>query len=47
MRRAISSAALNLAEGANEFSPAAKAAFYRIARRSAGEAAAALVSSLR
>lgn len=42
LRRSVSSVALNLAEGANEFSPVAKAAFYRIARRSAGETAAVL-----
>lgn len=33
---------LNLAEGANEFSPKEKIRFYRMARRSAGECMAAL-----
>ena len=33
---------LNTAEGAGEFSPAEKARFYRIARRSATECAASL-----
>jgi four helix bundle protein len=40
--RAVSSIALNIAEGATEFSTGDKARFYRMARRSAGEAAAAL-----
>src|SRR5688572_24536994 len=42
MRRSSTSVALNIAEGANEFSTADKAKFYRIARRSAGETLAAL-----
>lgn len=42
LRRASASIALNIAEGAGEFSPAEKARFYRIARRSATEAAAAV-----
>jgi four helix bundle protein len=40
--RASSSIALNIAEGAGEYRPAEKARFYRIARRSAAETAAAL-----
>lgn len=42
LRRAALSIPLNIAEGANEFSPAEKARFYRIARRSAGESQAVL-----
>ena len=42
LRRAATSIALNLAEGAGEFAPADKARFYRIARRSATECAAIL-----
>ncbi|MGH7501044.1 MAG: four helix bundle protein [Longimicrobiales bacterium] len=38
--RAIASVALNIAEGAAEFSPGEKVRFYRIARRSAAEAGA-------
>lgn len=37
LRRASASVALNIAEGAGEFSPGDKARFYRIARRSAAE----------
>ena len=40
--RAATSIALNLAEGAGEYSPRDKARFYRIARRSAVESAAIL-----
>jgi four helix bundle protein len=42
LRRASTSVVLNLAEGSAEFSPAEKARFYRIARRSAGECIAIL-----
>jgi four helix bundle protein len=42
VRRASLSIALNTAEGAGEFVPKEKARFYRIARRSATEAAAVL-----
>jgi len=42
LNRASSSIVLNIAEGAGEFSPADKARFYRIARRSATESAAIL-----
>ncbi len=40
--RAATSVALNIAEGAGEFSPRDKRRFYRMARRSATECAAAL-----
>ena len=40
--RAATSVALNIAEGAGEHSPPEKRRFYRIARRSAAEALAAL-----
>jgi four helix bundle protein len=40
--RAVSSIPLNIAEGATEFSRGDKARFYRMALRSAGEAAATL-----
>lgn len=40
--RAATSIVLNIAEGAGEFSPDEKRRFYRIARRSATEAAAVL-----
>ncbi|HEX7089350.1 MAG TPA: four helix bundle protein [Longimicrobiales bacterium] len=40
--RAVMSIALNIAEGADEHRPLEKARFYRIARRSAAEASAAL-----
>ena len=43
IRRSSNSVVLNLAEGAGEFSPAEKARFYRIAKRSATETAAQLV----
>ena len=42
LNRASSSIALNIAEGADEFSPKEKARFYRMARRSATECAAIL-----
>ena len=42
LRRAATSIALNIAEGAGEFSPKEKVRFYRIARRSATECAAVL-----
>ena len=42
LRRASASIALNIAEGAGEFSPTDKARLYRIARRSATECAAIL-----
>ena len=42
LRRASMSICLNTAEGAGEFSPAEKARFYRLARRSATECAASL-----
>ena len=42
LNRAATSIVLNIAEGAGEFSPADKARFYRIARRSATESAACL-----
>ena len=42
LQRASTSIPLNVAEGAGEFSPAEKARFYRIARRSATECAAIL-----
>ena len=42
LRRASTSIAFNIAEGAGEFAPADKARFYRIARRSATESSAVL-----
>jgi four helix bundle protein len=42
LRRASTSIALNIAEGAGEFAPNEKARFYRMARRSAVECAAVL-----
>ena len=42
LRRASVSITANLAEGAGEFSPADKAKYYRIARRSASECGALL-----
>jgi four helix bundle protein len=45
--RAATSMPLNIAEGAGEFSAKDKARFYRIARRSATECAAALDVCLR
>jgi four helix bundle protein len=42
LNRAATSIVLNIAEGAGEFSRAEKARFYRMARRSATECAAAL-----
>jgi len=42
LRRAASSIAFNIAEGAGELAPADKARFYRMARRSATESAAIL-----
>ena len=43
LRRAANSVALNIPEGAGEFSPADKARFYRIAKRSATETAAQVI----
>jgi four helix bundle protein len=43
LRRAANSVPLNIAEGAGEFAPVDKARFYRIAKRSATEAAAQLI----
>jgi len=43
IRRSSNSVVLNLAEGAGEFSPAEKARFYRMAKRSATETAAQLM----
>ena len=40
LRRAANSVALNIAEGAGEYASAEKARFYRMAKRSATEAAA-------
>jgi four helix bundle protein len=42
LRRASTSIAFNIAEGAGEFASADKARFYRMARRSATESAAVL-----
>ena len=42
LMRAATSMPLNIAQGAGEFSPKDKARFYRIARRSGTESAAAL-----
>jgi four helix bundle protein len=42
LRRASTSIAFNIAEGAGEFSSVEKARFYRLARRSATESAAIL-----
>ena len=42
LRRASTSIALNIAEGAGEFSPKDKAKFYRYAKRSTAECAAIL-----
>ena len=42
LQRAASSITLNIAEGAGEYSPKEKARFYRMAKRSATECAAAL-----
>ena len=42
LQRAATSVALNIAEGAGEYSPNDKARFYRMARRSATECAAIL-----
>lgn len=43
LRRAANSVPLNIAEGAGEFAPAEKARFYRMAKRSATEAAAQVI----
>lgn len=43
LRRAANSVALNIAEGAGEFMPAEKARFYRMAKRSATEAAGQII----
>ena len=42
LRRASTSIALNIAEGAGEYSPKDKAKFYRFAKRSAAECSAIL-----
>ena len=42
LRRAATSVVLNIAEGAGEFSPDEKVRFYRMAKRSATECAAAI-----
>lgn len=47
LQRAATSIALNIGEGAGEFSKPEKARFYRYARRSATESAAALDVALR
>ncbi len=47
LRRAANSVPLNIAEGAGEFAPAEKARFYRIAKRSATEAAAQVIVASR
>ncbi|OGQ25018.1 MAG: hypothetical protein A2138_08495 [Deltaproteobacteria bacterium RBG_16_71_12] len=47
LRRASTSIALNIAEGAGEFAPREKARFYRMARRSAVECAAILDVAVR
>ena len=47
LRRAANSVVLNIAEGAGEFSPSEKARFYRIAKRSATEAAAQILVASR
>ena len=43
LRRAANSVVLNIAEGAGEYSPGDKARFYRMAKRSATEAAAQII----
>jgi four helix bundle protein len=43
LRRAANSVVLNIAEGAGEYSPGDKARFYRMAKRSATEAAAQVI----
>jgi four helix bundle protein len=47
LRRAANSVVLNIAEGAGEFSPADKARFYRIAKRSATETSAQIIVASR
>jgi four helix bundle protein len=47
LRRAANSVPLNIAEGAGEYSPSEKARFYRIAKRSATEAAAQVIVTTR
>ncbi len=47
LRRAASSIALNIAEGAHEFSEGEKKKFYRYARRSAGECVCVIDLALR
>jgi four helix bundle protein len=47
LRRAANSVVLNIAEGAGEYSPGDKARFYRMAKRSATEAAAQIIVAAR
>lgn len=47
LRRAANSVPLNIAEGAGEYAPSEKARFYRIAKRSATEAAAQVIVTTR
>lgn len=47
LRRAANSVPLDIAEAAGEFAPSEKARFYRIAKRSATEAAAQVIGTTR
>ena len=47
LRRAANSVVLNISEGAGEFSPGDKVRFYRMAKRSATEAAAQVIVATR
>ena len=47
LRRASTSIALNIAEGAGEYAPKDKAKFYRFAKRSAAECAAVIEIALK